>query len=450
MKFKNTIILFIVLVLLSGYVYFFEIKKSEETEKMREVARQVIDFPQDSVETIIFKNNYGKFVIKKLQGEWRITEPLYTEADENTINAMLRSICEVKRDTVYETIAADLPYFGLGEEALWVVLETFGGQRDSIRMGDKSPVGPTVYSARSDTLVFTIPSMVKNQFNKKLYDIRDKKLLHFERDDIQSVTVKNKFGTYEFVKTGNNEWEIPSLKRPAENSKISSIISKLQYNNAKEFVDETGKELKNYGLTHPAFWVQLNLGKEKGTRKLLISRKKDGKYYGKDEARKPIFVVDSALVNDINKQLKEFRSTDLAKFDRVEIDSMRISYNDTTVVLAKDTTNTWVMPDSANARVKYSNVTTVFNRLDYSVIKEFVTDGPFNPAHYGLDKPQVEVSLYKDGQLELNVKFGKERNGNVYVTTNRYESVYLIPKTQLAGIKLKPGQIIEKDTTEKN
>ncbi|GAB4365501.1 MAG: hypothetical protein Kow0042_04750 [Calditrichia bacterium] len=443
MKTKNTIILFLILILLSAYVYIFEIKKHEEVQKLRKESKKVTALARDSIEVIRIHNKHGDFVIKKIQGEWRLTEPIYTGADESAVNSMLSILEDSQKDTAYTVQPGELKDFGLGERALRVRLETSAGKTDSIRFGDKTPVGANIFCNKSDSVIFTLNQSVKNTFDKKLYDLRDKKLLHFQRDDVQKITLRNRYGTFEFEKVGKDEWMIPRIDRPADYSKLSSILSKLQYNNAKTFVDEEGTKLSKYGLLKPAYEVQLFLGLEKGQRKLKISKKLDGKYYAQDESRKPIFEIDSTLVKDVDKKLTEFRSKDLARFDRNAVDRIIIQYNDTLITCLKDSTNNWVLDDAGGQKLKTNKINSFFSDLDYTTISEFVRDGKYNPSAYGLDKPAVQVALYKGEDLIIEVKLGKKKDDQIYAVTNQYESVYLIPASKLKNFKLKLDDIRE-------
>jgi len=81
-------------------------------------------------------------------------------------------------------------------------------------------------------------------------------------------------------------------------------------------VDESGEELTKYGLKSPAFKVSLILGPEQGQSVLHMSKETNGKYFAKDETRKPIFEIDSALVKDINLTTQDFRGKDMIILDK--------------------------------------------------------------------------------------------------------------------------------------
>ena len=278
MKLRNTILLFIIFAVLAGYVYLVEFKKHEKDEEAKEEEKKVFTFEKDSINTIYFSNFNGKFTVKRIQDEWRITEPLYTGAEETTINSMLSSLTGAKKETEFLIQPEEIRQYGLGTNVMFVRTETNQGESDSIWFGQKTPVGSFVFANKTDTMVFTTNQSVKTSFEKKLFDIRDKNLLHFNQSDVRKVILKNKYGKLEFEKVGGSDWNFININRPADNGKLSSILSRLSNNKAKSFVDEEGKETRKYGISRPAIEVDLILGPAQGEKNFKISKKIKEKY----------------------------------------------------------------------------------------------------------------------------------------------------------------------------
>ncbi len=443
MKLKNTLILLVIFIILGAYVYFVEIKKHRKDEQVEKESKKVFTLVKDSINTLIFKNLNQEFSLKKEQNEWKITYPLETGADNSTINAMLTSLINAEKDKIFNVMPHDLFQFGLDNRSTVIQVSATTGDSDSIRIGEDTPVGSYVFAYKKDSTVFTINRSVKNSFNKKLFDIRDRKLLHFNRTDVRYLSLIRESGKIEFEKSEGSDWIIPSINRPADNSKISSILSKLENNKAKAFVDELGTQLKKYGLQRPTYQVELLLGPEKGQKRLFISNKLNGKYYAKDEIRKPIFEIDSALVKDMNQKLTDFRSKDFASFARNDVNRIVVQYSDTLFTCLKDSANSWYLDDSTHQMVKSSEINSFFSSLDYTNISDFVKDGNFNVKSYGLDKPSLKLSLYKDNELLIEATLGNEKENKIYAMTNQINSVYLIPNSKLEDLKLKLDKIIE-------
>ncbi|MFZ0392162.1 MAG: DUF4340 domain-containing protein, partial [Calditrichia bacterium] len=403
-----------------------------------------------SIKVIKIRNAREEFTLKKIQNEWRITEPVYTQADQSTVKSMLSSLLSATKENVFTVDRQERMNYGFGPTQIFLQLETAEGVTDSIWFGDKTPVGAQVFAHRNDSTVFTVNQSIKTGFQKKLFDLRDKSILQFTQSDVRGVRIKRPGEDLQFEKTGAGKWTLVNINRPADAGKVSGILSRLSNNRAKAFVDEEGKNLQDYGLKNPPYEVELTLGPQQGQKTLFLSKEVDNKFYARDESRKPVFEVDSFLVSEIAKPVKEYRSTDFADFDRDEVNRIEISYGDTLLTLQKQGENQWMLPDSGGRTVKSSDVSTLLSDLDFTVISDFVKDGSYNPRTYGLDNPVLHISLFRDSQLLLEAKFGSIKGEKVYAATNQNDSVYLISKDKLNDFRLKPQEILEApaDTTK--
>ncbi|NOX37131.1 MAG: DUF4340 domain-containing protein [Calditrichaeota bacterium] len=453
MKFKQTLFLLVAFIFLAGYVYIVEVKQHKKKEEEKKRAEQVFHFEKDSVKILQVRNQYGTFRFEKRGESWQILEPVETEADKTPITTVLNNLKNAKMQTQFTIRPDEKKEFGFTRKAVRVQLELTDGSRDSLIFGDKTPVGANVFATRGDTVVFTVPQYIKTSLEKRLFDWRDKKVLHFKRADVQRVVIKSPKGRFEFVREKDNQWMIKNINRPADSGQLNTVFSKLEYGRAKAFVDEEGTRLKQYGLKPHRYEVTLFLSAEKGSRTLLISRKIDGKYYAQDISRKPIFEVDSTLVREIRKDLKDFRSRDFAEFDRDKVSRIELDYDDVHLVMVKDTSDQWWLDAEGETRVKNSEVSSFLTSLNFTRIADFVVDGTFSEARYGLDRPYMTIRLFKGEELMLEAKIGKARGDQYYATTSAYPSVYLIKKEDVEDWELKKEDLLESppqpaDTTE--
>ena len=444
MNFKTTGILVIILILLGAYYYFFEVVQHEKKEKQKESAQQLFDFETDSVETLVVKNQYGKFEFKKIQNEWRLTDPVTTDAEENLVTSALNSLKGAKKESEFSVKAQQKRDYGLQDRSIRVQLTLNNGMKDSLSIGDDTPVGSSVFVSNLDTIVYTIPKTVKTSLEKKLYEWRNKNLLRFKQNDIHRMVIQRPKESYEFEKMSDSEWMFTTLVRPANLTTVNGILKKLETNKPKAFVDEDGTELKKYGLNNPRYQIDLYLGGEGGKKSLMISRRLGDKYYAKDDSRKPIFEIDSVLVRDIKKPITDFRDKKLASFNQNSIDRFVLEYHDTLLTCAKDTSNEWYLEGPEKSGLKKSEITSFLSNIRNSTINEYVIDNPSNVSTYGLTNPSLNIQLFSGEGKVAEVKFGNLKKNNVYAMTDQYNSVYLLPKTQYTRLKLNRSKVVEK------
>ncbi len=448
MKFKQTLFLFVAFIVLAGYVYIVEVKQYKKKEEEKKRAEQIFHFEKDSVKTLVVRNQYGTFRFQKQEDIWRIVQPVETEAEKTPITTVLNNLKNAKKESRFTIRPEEKGEFGLTGKAVRVWLELTNGERDSLIFGDKTPVGGNVFVSRGDSVVFTIPQYVKTALEKRLFDWRDKKVLHFKRADVQRVLIKRPRSTLEFKREKGDQWVLTSIQRPADSGQLNTVFSKLEYGRAKAFVDEEGTRLQRYGLKPHQYEITLFLSAEKGSRTLLVSGPVDGKYYARDISRKPIFEVDSTLVREIRKGVKDFRSRDFAEFDRDRVNRIELDYDDLRLVMVKDTSDQWWLREPGEKKVKKSEVSGFLTSLNFTRIADFVADDTFSEARYGLDRPSMVIRLFKDDEVLLEARIGKASGDHYYATTNQYRSVYLIKKEDVEDWKLKEGDLLEQAPAE--
>ena len=79
-----------------------------------------------------------------------------------------------------------------------------------------------------------------------------------------------------------------------------------------KLVEENPKDLAKYGLDKPAMTVTIGAGSAKTV--LEVSKAKDGETYAKDASRPIVFMVDTTLQGDLEKNFDDYRKKELFEF----------------------------------------------------------------------------------------------------------------------------------------
>ncbi|NOX88567.1 MAG: DUF4340 domain-containing protein, partial [Calditrichaeota bacterium] len=309
---RNTIILIIVAIALGAYVYFYEIKGGEQREKEKAIAEKLFNVKKDSIDHIIIEQNGKTFEFKKTEDTWNILQPVKTMADESPVNSLLYSLTNTKKIRTFKAASNELGSYGLGERSIKVKFSGKGMDEKWLKIGDKTAVGSNVYVTKNDSEIVIVASTVKNNTDKSLFDWRDKKVIHFKSEKIKEFTLKNPYGKFRFVKEGS-DWKITEpVETAGENSTINAVLNKLRYGRIKSVAAENPKNLSRYGLSNPAYRIELFSGVEKAKLGVSFSKLRGNKAYGKDDSRPHIFEVDSFFVKPFKKKLFDFRDKKIA------------------------------------------------------------------------------------------------------------------------------------------
>jgi len=151
-----------------------------------------------------------------------------------------------------------LPVYGLGEDARVVRFGTADAAHE-LRVGKKTPVGANSYAATETTdgsPVFTVATFKTTSFDKPLDDLRERRPLRFERDDVTRIETEWTGGGA-VVEKRDGAWRLVApIEGEADESAIETLLSDLVFLRAAGFVDEP-PPLAEVGLDAPEYRVVL-------------------------------------------------------------------------------------------------------------------------------------------------------------------------------------------------
>lgn len=443
---RKTIFLIVLAMALGAYVYFYEIKGGEQRQRQKEAAEKLLAFNKDSVDTVSIHSMFSDFTFHKTADGWYIEKPVQTMADETPIHSLLSSLSTVKKIRTFTAPKNKWASYGLDSRGITITLKGTNGLTKSVTIGGATSVGSNVYASVNDSTVAIVPVSVKNNATKSLFDWRDKKTVHFDRDKLREVHVHNANGDFAFTKEGN-QWQMTRpLTTKADRSVVDALVNKLFYGKIKSVVSETDEQLKTYHLKKPALRIELLSGKEKSTNTVLFSRLKGGKAFGKDASRPHIFEVDEAFIKPLNKTLFDFRDKSVTAFEKKDADSLSLEYDGQTMLFRKDTTNTWVFADGG--KTKNWKVSAMVSALNSLKAKKFLSGKSLR--RYGLSKPRGRFTVFSGTAKLAEVLVGNKEGDEVYAKNNLNGTLFTFDAGKLESLFPKKDEVMEKPKTETN
>src|SRR6202008_1365606 len=129
MKFKGTAILFLVFIVLGGYVYFTEFRGKEERQKQEEAKKKAFAVDEkDITEISLIYPDKTITGVKKGEKQWEITSPPGVEADPDEWQQLASNIPKIEREDNVAQNVQDLSQFGLKDPAVKVSAKTKDGK----------------------------------------------------------------------------------------------------------------------------------------------------------------------------------------------------------------------------------------------------------------------------------------------------------------------------------
>ncbi|MBN1997730.1 DUF4340 domain-containing protein [candidate division KSB1 bacterium] len=425
MNFKRNLVLALIFVVGVAAVYFLQ-KQDKKKEEAKEADEKLLVLEKDDVSELFLQPS-GIHAVKD-STEWKILQPVVTDGEKSSIDALVNMFDWAKIDRIISSDPAQYADFGLQPERgrMVVVRET---RSDTIWLGDKNPTGSFVFGRRSGSPdVFTCTSSLESNIQKTLFDLRNKDVLSFDKNQVKSLKLSVGKQVFDLEKQAG-KWQLLSPKQTeADESKVNTILDRLNSENAREFVDEDPSDLGKYGLNNPTVQVELIQGENRLQKSLLVGAEDGDKYYAMDKSRKPVFKVDSSFVGVLETTLFDLRNKKLADFIGSDIDHIELAYSGNTFMFEKDTSGTWLVIQPEPREAKSWKMSSLTAALANMRVKEFVSDTPSSLGKYGLETPEVVGKFTQDGLPLMELHLGKTVDDLVYAKIAGQDPVYKVDK----------------------
>lgn len=433
MKFKTTLVLFGIFILLFAAVYFFEFRSQGEEN----ADDMLISVASEDVQKIIFRNDGQSIQFQREGEEWLITDPIEAKADKYEVNRLADDFSNLRIERVVEEEPSDLEKYGIPQKQVELY---FSGQEQSVKIliGMENPLDNTFFAKKAEEKkVVLIPGSLKSLLEKKVFDFRQKDIFKFESDQAKSVKLKAKGIQWEAEKEDKDWFLRKPVNALAQKSKINDILYALSNLKATAFVSEEKQEeeIKNYGLDKPDYEVAIDFPVENRQVSFFI-HKKDDKVHATSSISPKILQVEDSILSDLEKEPGDLRDKEVADFFTWEVKKLQINKGETSVILSKDDEGNWHFKEPALQGADEEKIQSFLRKLEALESEEFV-DPPLDLAEFGLDVPQAEIKIWageeEETPEEVTIQIGTEdkESKKVFMKNKRFEYVFKVDSTFL-------------------
>jgi len=312
MQGKTILILLLVFIVLFAFIYLFEIKGGEKRIERDRVENLILNIPVDSVTAYIIKTDNRELSVRKKDNTWTIVSPVETAGDSAAIVSNLKSILDTKIDRKISDGENDPGQFGLENPRGEIVIRQSGNLESRLLLGDENPTGDFIFVKYSDKPgIYTVSKSLRTYVNKSLYDLRDKRVMHIRPLDVRKIRIISREKGEVILKQDGDAWNIiEPVKIPAKSNDVMSFLNRLSNGRIKAFIDESPRDLNQYGLTDPFIRIELYSGAEPAKSMFMIgdmTKDGNGGYYAREESRLPVFTLENWVVNNLNKSALDFQ-----------------------------------------------------------------------------------------------------------------------------------------------
>jgi hypothetical protein len=404
-RWQTTLVAAILLVIVGGFYYVYEIRFGPDREKAETRKGRVFAFETTDVTGITLRRPDSTVKAVREGDGWQLVEPLKAKGDRGPLEETLTTVVTAKMDREIDAAPKALGDFGLDRPAAEVAMTLKDGREVALLVGARSPTGVWVYAKERDKPnVFVLGESVLRDATRPVADFRDKVLVSFSRADVSGVEIVTPAESIA-VEPDGSKWKITKpIARPADADTVSDVLEKVGAARVREFVAEAPANLAPYGLDHPLRLV-IHTGKEK-------DRASKAVLFGKfDEAKKGVYamrggensvlLVPEDVVKAVPQSTAALRDKTLVAFERDKVTRYEIESPKGNVTVAREK-DTWKITAPEALPADQVEAGAVLMQLRTLRAQAFLTDDGSGIPRF-LAKPEVKVTIHQEGASPTTV-----------------------------------------------
>ena len=412
--------------------------------------RSMIKFNTEMVSTIQLQQK-NLISCVKLDDTWHVVHPLEAKADAEEIETLLSELRALKVST-FEADGADanvparLEKYGLDIPRIQMVFNDRGGTY-TLSIGSAVPAEPGtqahVYvkvSGHQDA-IYTVSEDVYNLLNKSAFDLRDKRVIDFQRTDTIRFEIKHDKETTIGTRNYDDTWELqtPTGKIKADADAVSDLIFGVDSLEAAAFVDGPNHNFVSYGLAPPSIKVAFTQrGKEKPAVLFIGNRTQDGTVYVKSEQSEQVVRVKPTLIDNIALGAAWLRDKQVLNFHIDDAIRLTSTLHGETPFTCQRLGTNWRLTAPVQENANNPEVNAIIYTLDDLTAGAFVGNrSTLTDVATGLDKPSLQLTVELRNQKIYTLQVGKtDASGRFYARLHHEPNlIFLLNAERIRKLK---------------
>src|SRR5205823_9394491 len=381
MNWKTTVALLVIVLGLGFYLKFYEMKRPDTAEAVRQ-SQKVVNLDRDKIDGIVIQNGDDKIDIRRHDDKWRLETPIKDQADASAVNGLLTDLENWQKEATIsakemEADKSKIADYGLAQPKLRLKLS---GEKapPEILFGKEAALEGKMYVRFANSKeTFLVNQSVKKTIDKKPEDFRDRKLTDLIMAQVVRVVLKTPAGEMELQKKGDH-WDIAKpLHTRADDQKVSDLIAQVTTARIQQFVADDRGDLHPYGLAEPRSALTLFAQDDKQGQTLQIGgvpEKEKDQIYVRFSPRGFVYTLPKKIDEILNSKPDDLRDRHLVRIDTKILDRLTIDApgKGKTVLARKD--ENWTIASRNNAPANSSEVRRLVDTLQNEQVTKFVED----------------------------------------------------------------------------
>jgi hypothetical protein len=425
----------------------------------RDVERPVADFRDKTVVAFDRKNVTAMdlevggdrvSLVSEEPGRWRIVKPAAYRADGELVGAFLERLESAKVKEFVDEAPRSLRPYGLDRPVtvtLWIGKDKERASK-TVLFGGTDKGKQAVYVMRAgEPPVMLAPEELWTALPKTAAALRDKVVMPYAFDKVSRVELEHGGGRVVLERDGAG-WKITAPETlGADTGAVTSLLWRIRDLRAVGFLADAPGEISRY-LGKPDVTVRV---REEGAPepKTLLLRSSPETRGGQPVAiaavqgQGPVMLVDGKAIADLSRSATDLRDKSiLPAFEMSDVKRARVSAAGTRLLVERRGADEWTVLEPSRGPAKEGQVANLLLTLKALRWKDIASAAGEDAARFGLDKPELEVSLLgADGRDLATLLVGRQEGARTYVRSRAAPAIYAVDSKQLESLRKAPSEI---------
>ncbi len=376
-------------------------------------------------------------------GKWRIVKPRPLRADPDQIAEFLDKLEGAKALEFVDDAPKSLAPYGLDRPSrvtVWVGKDKDRASR-ILLVGRAVPEKKGVYVKREgEPGVILTAEAVWTAFPKTVGALRDKVVVSYAYDKLAKLEIAHGRGTVVLEKEGTG-WKLTAPETlKADPGVVTQLLWKIRDLRALGFLAEGAADVPRY-LSRPEVTVKIWEAGAKEPKTLLLQSSPERRSgqpaaVAAVQGEGPVVLVEGKVLAELTPGVAELRDRTLVPaFDIGDVKRARVTGGDKPLVVEKSGETDWKLIEPSRGATKEGRVASLLLALKALKWKEIASKGG-EDAKFGLDRPELEVTIFKGDGAELaTLQVGRSDGAVTYVKIKADPGIFAVSSKDLEDLR---------------
>lgn len=405
----------------------------------------LLDTPADAVEKIELRNQDGRFVFSRRDGQWYLEEPLAAKADKMALESILDDFCALKYDRLVAANARELKDFGLDAPEIELKFFAKGEAQPGadVLLGMKNGLDDSSYAKlAAGGKVVAIAAYKRNDLEKGLFAFRDKKFLEIDAMAVSALNCRIGDKPLALAKK-DGQW---FLEKPvyslAQDARVSDILAAAANLEALSFVAAPDAAARRgFGLEKPLLTAEFR--SPSAARRITVGKKGE-RFYAWVEGASEICEIGKDFPGKFSGAAALFRERKVARFYAFDVRELAFQRGPFSFSVRKNAAGAWEFAKpAAGGKPSTEKIDRLLSALADCEAREFI-DGPRSlPGPAARAELKVEDAADPEKMISIIMEFSAAEGETVIARNPSLPYVFKVDKEIVGKLPGRIGDIAE-------